>query len=102
MDISSVSAAFAVDLAEDGRVARARIGFGGVAATPVRARECERFLAGRAWSRETVEKAVEVLRGEFSPISDLRAGAEYRRALSANLLRKFFGDTAEMSPMPRR
>ena len=44
-DISTVAAAFALDLTPDGRVARARIAYGGIAATPIRATALEEALA---------------------------------------------------------
>ena len=50
-DISSVAIGFAVELAE-GSVKSARIGLGGVAATPVRALATEAALEGRPWSAD--------------------------------------------------
>ena len=38
-----------------------KIGLGGVAATPLRALATEEFLAGKAWTREVVAEAAEVL-----------------------------------------
>ena len=52
-DISSVAAGIALDV-RDGVVVRARIGLGGVAATPVRALATEAALEGRPWDAETV------------------------------------------------
>ena len=52
-DISSVAVGFALDVA-DGVVRRARIGLGGVAATPIRALATEAALEGRPWTAETV------------------------------------------------
>ena len=49
-DISSVAVGFALDV-EDGVVRRARIGLGGVAATPIRARQTEEALTGEPWTR---------------------------------------------------
>ncbi|MCW2584058.1 MAG: dehydrogenase, partial [Klenkia sp.] len=49
-DISSVAVAFGLDVV-DGVVAGARIGLGGVAATPIRARATEEALVGRPWSQ---------------------------------------------------
>ena len=59
-DISSVAVGFAIELAE-GSVKSARIGLGGVAATPVRALATEAALEGRPWSAETVREAAGVL-----------------------------------------
>ena len=48
-DISAVCAAFAVELA-GGRIRGARVCFGGMAATPRRAENCERALIGSDWN----------------------------------------------------
>ncbi len=58
-DISSVAVGYAVDVV-DGEVVKARIGLGGVAATPIRAVDTEAALEGRPWSRETVRVAAGV------------------------------------------
>ena len=59
-DISSVAAGIALDV-RDGVVVKARIGLGGVAATPVRARATEAALEGRPWTAATVRSAAEVM-----------------------------------------
>src|SRR5204863_9851734 len=75
-DISSVAVGFALDI-RDGMVAKARIGLGGVAATPVRALATEAALEGRTWTPETVRAAAEVMRTEGTPLDDHRASAAY-------------------------
>jgi xanthine dehydrogenase small subunit len=88
-DISAVC--LAVSLAvEDGMVAHVSIGAGGVAATPVRAVQTEAALRGQPWTGDTLRRAVDALRAEFSPISDMRASAAYRREVLGNLLRRFW------------
>jgi xanthine dehydrogenase small subunit len=74
----------------DGQVASAYIGAGGVAATPVRATQTEAALMGQAWTQATVHEAIAVLRGEFAPISDMRASAAYRVQVLGNLLQRFW------------
>ncbi|GAB1692424.1 xanthine dehydrogenase small subunit [Krasilnikovia sp. M28-CT-15] len=90
-DISSVAAAFALDVV-DGTVVRARIGLGGVAATPIRARATEAALVGEPWSAATAEAAARVLRGEGTPLDDHRASAAYRAAMLEQSLRKLYAD----------
>jgi xanthine dehydrogenase small subunit len=90
-DISSVAIGFALDV-EDGDVSRARIGLGGVAATPNRARATEDALAGMPWTRETVESAAVVLAGEGTPLDDHRASARYRAAMLGTALRKLYAE----------
>ncbi len=92
-DISSVAVAFALDVV-DGTVARARIGLGGVAATPVRALATEAALLGRTWSAEAVHSAAGVLRGEGTPMDDHRASAAYRAAMLEQSLLKLWAATS--------
>jgi xanthine dehydrogenase small subunit len=100
-DISAVFACFALKL-DGGRVRDARIGCGGVAATSVRARNTEALLVGAKWDRETAERAAHALRDEFSPIDDMRASAEYRRAVLGNLMLRFWLETARPIGAPTR
>ncbi|MGW8763632.1 xanthine dehydrogenase small subunit [Streptomyces sp. NPDC055815] len=93
-DISSVAVAFALDV-QDGIVRKARIGLGGVAATPIRALATEAALEGRPWTAETVEAAAPVLREEGTPMSDHRASAAYRSAMLGQSLLKLYARTTE-------
>ncbi|MFG2988244.1 xanthine dehydrogenase small subunit [Streptomyces sp. NPDC048257] len=93
-DISSVAIAFALDI-DGGIVRKARIGLGGVAATPIRALATEAALEGKAWTAETVEAAARVLRGEGTPMSDHRASAIYRSAMLGQSLLKLHAQTPE-------
>ncbi len=88
MDISIVAAAFRVECDAAGVVTLARFAFGGVAATPVRALKAEAVLVGKTLAGAVGEVAA-VLRAEFSPIDDVRGGAEYRRGLIVSLWEKF-------------
>jgi xanthine dehydrogenase small subunit len=92
-DISSVAVGYAIDVV-DGIVRRARIGLGGVAATPVRALATEAALEGRRWTAETVERAADVLAGEGTPIDDQRSSAAYRTAMLGQSLRKLYAEVA--------
>ncbi|WP_432182236.1 xanthine dehydrogenase small subunit [Streptomyces sp. NBC_00063] len=93
-DISSVAVAFAFDI-EDGIVRKARIGLGGVAATPIRALATEAALERKSWTAETVEAAARVLRGEGTPMDDHRASAGYRSAMLGQSLLKLHAQTTE-------
>jgi xanthine dehydrogenase small subunit len=92
-DISSVAVGFALDI-DDGVVRRARIGLGGVAATPIRARATEEALTGEPWSEETVRRAAEVMAGEGTPIDDHRASAAFRSAMLGQALRKLYAENS--------
>ena len=92
-DISSVAVGLALHV-EDGVVRRARIGVGGIAATPLRATATESALEGRPWTAETARAAGAVLREEGTPIDDHRASAAYRRATLATMLVRLHADGA--------
>ena len=88
-DISAVCLALNLQV-QDGQVVHASMGVGGVAATPVRASQTEAALRGQPWTTATVQHAMTTLRGEFSPISDMRASASYRVQVLGNLLQRFW------------
>jgi len=92
VDISTVSAAFSMQ-GED--TASLRIAFGGMADRVKRAGRTEAFLAGKIWSRESVEAAMDVLESEFEPIHDARAQADSRRIMAGNLLLRFYLESRE-------
>jgi xanthine dehydrogenase small subunit len=94
-DISTVAAAFALELAPDNTVKRLRAAYGGVAATPLRALAIEQLVLGRAWNHETCAHACASLASWAKPIDDHRGSAAYRAALVPKLFQKFFADTTE-------
>ena len=87
-DISAVMLAMRVDL--DGRrIAGARIACGGMAATPKRAANAERALAGASLDAPSSWRAArEAISEDFAPLTDMRATAAYRMTVAANLLEK--------------
>ena len=99
-DISAVLGAFNLTI-EKGRVSEARVAFGGMAATPKRARACEKALTGAPWSARTVARAQAALARDFSPIDDLRAGARYRARVAANLVTRLHLETSAPETLTR-
>lgn len=91
-DISAVCGAYRVAL-DAGKVADIRIAYGGMAAIPKRAEHCERALKGKPWNERTVTGAVSALEKDFTPLTDMRSSADYRRRVCGNLLRRFYLDT---------
>ena len=87
-DISAVMLAVRVDL--DGRkIVGARVACGGMAATPKRAEKAERALAGASLDLPTTwGRAREAINEDFTPLTDMRATAAYRKTVAANLLEK--------------
>jgi len=86
-DISSVC--LAVHLPQqDGNTVDARLAFGGMAATPVRASAAEQALDTKPLNQEAVSFAQARLAEELHPISDARASAAYRMQVAQNLLQR--------------
>jgi xanthine dehydrogenase small subunit len=92
-DISALCGAFRVFVNDDGAVGMVRIAFGGMAATPKRARAVEDALVGRPWATATIEAAMPAFAEDFQPLTDMRASKEYRLLAAQNLLRRFHLET---------
>jgi xanthine dehydrogenase molybdopterin binding subunit len=92
MDISTVAGCFAIEFNGKQIVKQARLAYGGVALTPVRARKTEEALVGKKWDAETLRSILPTLESEFTPISDVRGSKSYRRRLIATLFERFFHD----------
>ena len=63
-----------------------RCAYGSVGPTVVRAREVESILTGPPPDPDRIARAQQAARRAVCPIDDLRASAEYRRAVAGNLL----------------
>ncbi len=90
LDISTVSAAFALRLTKEKKVGAIILAYGGMAAMPVHATMAEEYLLGKEMEEPHFEKAAQLITEEFQPITDARASKEGRALLAANLLRKFY------------
>jgi len=67
-----------------------KLALGSVAPTVLRLTRTELALNGGGG----IGDALRALEGEIKPIDDLRSTAEYRRSVSANLVRQFWSETA--------
>jgi xanthine dehydrogenase small subunit len=92
-DISALFAALALEL-DGGTVKSARFAFGGMAAVVKRACGAEAAVVGQPWTEATVMAAMSALDADFTPLSDLRASADYRREVARGLLRRLWLETA--------
>jgi xanthine dehydrogenase small subunit len=81
-DISAVMGAFLFTLSGN-HIISARIAFGGMAATPKRALKTEAALIGKS-----LQEALAVTLDDYTPLSDMRASAEYRSTVANSLLQK--------------
>jgi len=66
----------------------ARIGLGGVANTPIRAKKAEEILKGKRITDDVLAEAARVASEETSPISGIEASAEYKKDLAATLVKR--------------
>jgi len=98
-DISAVMGAFNISVSH-GRITDARIAFGGMAATPKRAAAAEAALTGSRLELASFSAAAAALTDDFTPISDMRASADYRLQVAANLVLKYGMDLTG-TPVPR-
>ncbi len=102
-DISTVCGAFRLKI-KDGLVENAVIAFGGMAATPKRAKSVEAKLKGQPWNEQTVTTAMASFDDDFSPLNDWRGSSDYRALVAKNLLRRFYLETetgVEANRLPR-
>ena len=98
-DISAVCAALAIEL-DGGRVAAARLVYGGMAAIVKRAASAEAALLGQPWDEAALQAAQTALAVDFKPLSDMRASSGYRMQVAQNLLRRFWLETRAENPLP--
>lgn len=75
-------------LSPEGGCADARVVVAACAPTPMRARKAEDILRGTHLEPASIEEAAEAAAREISPIDDVRAGAAYRREMTALSLKR--------------
>jgi len=91
-DISAVCGCFGLEI-EDGVVRAARVAFGGMAATPMRAASAEAAMVGLPVEAALAAGAA-VLPRDFTPISDMRASADYRMRVAQGLFVRLAAELA--------
>jgi carbon-monoxide dehydrogenase medium subunit len=72
----------------DGLVEDVRIALGAVAPTPMRARQAEQSLKGKALDQKNINEAARIVGSEIKPINDVRASAQYRRDMAIVLAKR--------------
>jgi carbon-monoxide dehydrogenase medium subunit len=81
VDIAGVCVSAFLTLNDAGVITTARIALGSVAPKPIRIPQAEQVLEGQKPSIELFRKAAALSREEAKPISDMRASADYRKAM---------------------
>jgi len=100
LDIAVVNVATGLLLDSKGHVKWARIALGAVAATPIRAARAEALMAGRLFGHDLLAEVADEVEREVTPITDVRASAEYRRLMSRVLVRRALEECAEEPGCP--
>jgi xanthine dehydrogenase small subunit len=93
VDIATVSSGFRLEFENGNHIGEIILAYGGMADHVKRATHTEAFLQGRTWDRPTVEKAMQKVDTDFTPISDARGSATMRRIAARNLLLKFWAES---------
>ncbi len=98
LDISTVNAAYRIEFDRSGqKIKRARIAYGGIAATPLRLPKIERALEGQDIRHVSIEKLTDLLQQSISPLSDVRSSSAFRRVTAENLLTRFVSSLKDSS-----
>jgi xanthine dehydrogenase small subunit len=84
-DISAICLVVAVET-QHNIITKSRCALGGMAAIPARALHIEKQLLGAIYNQESFIKAGRAVNEDFSPLSDVRASAEYRIMTTENLM----------------
>jgi len=79
----------AVAALRDGTITTARVAFGAVAATPIRAAAVERAMIGARPGPALASAVRAALETEITPIDDVRSTAKYRLDVAQNLIARF-------------
>lgn len=88
-DISAVMQAMRITITEH-QITDIRLAFGGMAATPKRAPATEACLLGLTLDDAIKADVTTALAQDFTPLSDMRASADYRMTVAAQLIKKSF------------
>jgi aerobic carbon-monoxide dehydrogenase medium subunit len=88
-DLAILNIAVSLQMDDAGKCENARVFLGGgVGETPVRSPSAETALSGETVDDATIEKAGQAVLDDVDPLSDHRASAEYRKAMSKVLLQR--------------
>jgi len=95
--IAVVSVALRIEL-DAGRCAAAAVALGAVAPRPFRAREAEAALIGAAVTPDCIARAADAAAAASRPISDVRGGDDYRRAMVRALVARGLASAVASEP----
>jgi xanthine dehydrogenase small subunit len=97
LDIASVNSAISITLSDD-TIENIYLSAGGVAPIPLFLEKTASFLIGKKIEEDTIERAIEVMQTEISPISDVRGSEAYKRLLLGQLIKAHFIELVQFDP----
>ena len=90
-DISAVCGCLSMTI-QNGIIQSARLAYGGMAGTPMRAAKAEAAMIGHTFTEATMRAAMQAMPVDFQPLSDMRASAAYRLQTAQNMVLRYFHD----------
>ena len=87
-DYGTVSAAAIVSKEQDGTFKDVRIVLGSVGVTPIRAKDAEDALRGKALTDENIRAAAALVKNAVDPLEDFRGSAEYKTDMAEVFARR--------------
>ena len=97
LDISTMNLAMSLE-GENAKITNLRLAAGGIAAIPLRLKKTEAYLKNKQLDSQVIEEALKLVQSEFTPLSDLRSSATYRRVVLANFLKRALSEFAGVGP----
>lgn len=98
VDLATVGAACWIQVNSSNRLVNdVRIALGAVAPVPFRAKKAEKVLKNKIVTDFLIEEAAQAASQEASPISDLRASADYRREMVKVMVRRAIKGALEIA-----
>jgi CO/xanthine dehydrogenase FAD-binding subunit len=96
LDIAKINCAVYLERRGD-KIDRCVIAFGSVAPTPIRLPSAEDFFAGKGINPSALEEGARLAAEDIKPITDVRSTAEYRKQVSAVLLKQAMEEAWDMA-----
>lgn len=98
LDIATVNSAISIKV-EDERIVEAHLSAGGVGPIPLYLENTVNFLKGKSINTQTIQRGIEVIQTEISPISDVRGTDKYKRLLLSQLFKAHFVELFKLTPV---
>lgn len=96
-DIAVAGVAVSIGLGDDGCIAHASVALASLGPTPLQCEAAEEALRGTTPGGAVFDEAAAAAAHAAEPISDVRAGAAYRRTLASVLTRRALGEALAMA-----